>query len=347
MFIFIIAIFILVFSNIKIYKTNELNANYLSHQNTLAINGVFVLLVFFSHSFSNLNIDSNILSSIYAKIQLHMDQSIVVPFLFFSGYGISLSLKNKKGYINTLLKTRLLKLLVHFDIAVIIYVFLQSILGTNYSLKHILMSLIGWKSVGNSNWYIFVMLLLYILIILSYQLCGKKYSLIKTAFLSSIFIGIYIVMMRLMYIPPYFYNTVFTFILGYIFPLIKEYFDKRIIQNNKAYLCWLTISSILYMIFYNKRNVHFIFYELWIFFFTFILILSMSRIQVANKSLIWCGKNVFGLYILQRIPIILMCYFKLNTNVFFFIITGFIFTIILVFIFNKLLNIVDKKLFKS
>ena len=30
------------------------------------------------------------------------------------------------------------------------------------------------------------------------------------------------------------------------------------------------------------------------------------RVSVHNKVLMWCGKNLFGLYILQRIPMIVL-----------------------------------------
>ena len=135
MVLFLVAVVLLIVYQMKIQNSMD----YLNHNNTLAINGIFVLLVFLSHCYSSLNITPTLLDESYKIVQWHMDQAIVIPFLFFSGYGIALSLKNKPNYIWSLLKVRLPKLLIHFDIAVVIYLIIQLVLGTTYPIKHILL----------------------------------------------------------------------------------------------------------------------------------------------------------------------------------------------------------------
>lgn len=342
MVLFLVAVVLLI-----VYQMKSQNSmDYLNHNNTLAINGIFVLLVFLSHCYSSLNITPTLLDESYKIVQWHMDQAIVIPFLFFSGYGIALSLKNKPNYIWSLLKVRLPKLLIHFDIAVVIYLIIQLILGTTYPIKHILLSLIGWQSVGNSNWYIFVMLLLYVFVIVGYYLSGNKnHRLFKMSIICTLFVGIYILVMRKLSVPAYFYNTIYTFVLGMMFPLIKDGYDTLILNNKTRYVLAFCLSIIAYIIFYKMRHISIVFYEGWVFFFVLLMILVTSKIEIKNKFLIWCGKNVFGLYILQRIPMMLLSHFRLNNNVFISVPICFICTLCLTYLFNRLLEGIDKIIF--
>lgn len=342
MLLFLIAIIILIAYKMKIQE----NTDYLNHNNTLAINGVFVLLVFLSHCYSSLDITPTYLDNMYKAIQWHMDQSIVISFLFFSGYGIALSLKNKPNYIQSLYKVRLPKLLIHFDVAVFIYLFIQRVLGRTYSTSHILMSLVGWRDVGNSNWYIFVMLLLYIFVILSYYLSGKEGNrLLKISVICTLFVGGYMLLMRKLNMPNYFYNTIYTFVLGMIFPLVKDMFDSKIIKHKTRYMIIFCLSILAYIAFYKVRHISIVFYECWVFFFVILMLLIASKIEIQNPFLVWCGKNVFGLYILQRIPMMILSHLHLNNNVFISVSICFICTLIFTYLFNQLLKLIDRCLF--
>lgn len=66
--------------------------------------------------------------------------------------------------------------------------------------------------------------------------------------------------------------------------------------------------------------------------------------------LIWLGKNVFGIYILQRIPMIILK--NLNNGIYVerkyvFIISCFIATLFITVIFNGILKKVDMLMFKK
>lgn len=347
MIIFIFLLLFICINDIKFFGNNEFNLDYLSHKNTIVINGIFVILVFLSHSYANIIVDNSLVDLSYQYIQRHMDQAVVIPFLLFSGYGIGLSIMNKKGYIDSILKTRLPKLLLHFDIAVIIYLVLQYFLGTTYDLSHILKSLIGWKSVGNSNWYIFVMLLLYVFIYIANYITKKKDNLFLISLLCLIFSGIYMLTMKIKGIPPYFYDTIVTFNLGLIFPLVKSKFDAFVTKNDMTYYLSVLIVGIVYFISFKLRVVNIVFYLLWTVAFAFILILLMLKIKINNKFVSWCGTKVFSIYILQRIPISIMCYYGLNQPTLIFVSSCFIITIVLSIIFDKFTNKIDGLIFKK
>ena len=160
--IFLLCLFAMMLDRCKLAPVNTYHNDYLSHKNTVLINGVFVILVYLSHSSAKCAL-TNSMDQFYILFKQHLLQLVVVTFLFYSGYGMCVSLMNKKGYADSLIKVRLPKLFVHFNMAILLYLIVQFFLGKVYKLPYILKAMIGWSSVGNSNWYIFVMLLLYVL----------------------------------------------------------------------------------------------------------------------------------------------------------------------------------------
>lgn len=344
MIIFIFLILLLLVSRMQISK--EFHRDYLAHEHTLVINGVFVLLVLFSHSFANATNMNTILDLPYKSIQIHLDQAIVIPFLMFSGYGISLSLMNKKDYMKTILKKRLPQLLLHFDIAVIIYLLLSFALGQSYDLMHILLALIGFTSVGNSNWYIFVMLLLYVFLIFSYFLNKKQNNSFYILCYLIVFSGIYMVMMRLMNMPSYYYNTILTVSFGFGYALFKDRVD--LVFKKYPWLYYLCLFSIiiLYIVLSPIKNNSFVYYEIMTLMFSMLLILVMMKVKFSHPFLKYCGQNVFSIYILQRIPLHILSALKLNSNAIVLVLITFICTLLLTQVFNKLLDQIDRIIFK-
>ena len=70
------------------------NTTYLSKEQTNAIKGIFILLVIFRH-FKQYVGNLSILDKTLVLWDDYLDQLIVVMFLFYSGYGVFLSIKNK------------------------------------------------------------------------------------------------------------------------------------------------------------------------------------------------------------------------------------------------------------
>jgi len=335
MLLYLFIIFILILIHLSFRKDKD----YLDRNNTLAINGIFVLLVFLSHVSSSIGIQSES----YNYIKYHLDQAIVIPFLFFSGYGMMQSFKYKENYGKKILKDRLPKLFVHYNIAVFAYLLLSFILGKTYSLGHVLLSTIGWKSVGNSNWYIFVMLLLYVMLIIAYYLTNKGKSLWMMTLLTTLFSGIYLLVMRKMGIPPYFYNTIFTFSFGMGYALVKNKIDG-ILKKEINY--WFTVIVMigLYCLFYKLRSISIIFYVLWTITFMSCLLLWMRKLQINSPIFKWCGTHVFEIYILELIPFMILDALNMTIYPHLYIVISFIATIFLTILFSRILKKVDLKM---
>lgn len=126
---------------------------------TNVVKGVFILLVFLSHiqpyiiesGYKFNGIDEKILS------WLNWGQSIVIMFLFYSGYGIHQQIqKHGEEYVRRIPLHRILNTLPNFDIAVMAFLVLALIMRTPLTVGKTLLAFTGWESLGNSNWYILI-----------------------------------------------------------------------------------------------------------------------------------------------------------------------------------------------
>ena len=160
------------FANRKKNETIQ-GSNYLSVETTSTIKGIFVVLIFASHFSSYVQYQAFYDTSL-KNVCSFLGQLIVIPFLFYSGYGVYESFKKKgETYIRNFPKRRIFKVLLHFDLAVLIYFIINQITGIEYPLQQTLLSLIAWEDIGNSNWFIFAILLTYLFTYIAFSITTK------------------------------------------------------------------------------------------------------------------------------------------------------------------------------
>lgn len=104
------------------------------------------------------------LDTLYWRVRVFLGQGVVTCFLFYSGYGIATAIK-KRGddYVRAMPRRRILPTLFVYDCSQIIFLMVQLSLGKSYSAKDYVLSFLSIKSFGNDNWYIFVILGLYLI----------------------------------------------------------------------------------------------------------------------------------------------------------------------------------------
>ena len=205
------------------------NNDYLSKNQCNAVKGFFIILVFLSH------INQYILKSgyrpssfsddVYFHITSTVGQLMVVVFLFFSGYGIMESYKIRgSSYISTMPQKRILITLLNFDVAVLFFVLLNIILGKSMTLSQVLLSFIAWDSIGNSNWYIFCILLCYSVAYIALTITSNLNWAILLVFCLCV-----IAMITLSFFKgSWWYNTMLCFPLGMLFSQMKSKVDRFI-----------------------------------------------------------------------------------------------------------------------
>ena len=223
MTIILLIFFIFIVINSRIEKNEE----YLSKDNTNTIKGIFLFFVFISHFIGyKVYLQDSYIDTIGVTIIKKMGQLMVTLFLFYSGYGIMESAK-KKGteYINNLPRKRILTTLLHFDIAVLVFMIASRYFITHdFSLKKLVLSLIGWDGFGNSNWYIFCIIILYFIAYLSLKSFKDKKNIVISMFIGTL---LYTIIMSF-YKETWWYNTAFCFALGFAYSAYKEKIEEWI-----------------------------------------------------------------------------------------------------------------------
>ena len=283
--------------------------DYLSKDQCNVVKGFFILLVFLSHINSYiLKCGYNILSfgdTYYFKIVGEIGQLMVVMFLFFSGYGVMESFK-KKGddYVLSMPKKRILTTLLNFDIAVLFFIVLNVVLRRPMTTSQIFLSFIAWDSVGNSNWYIFCILLCYSFSFLVLSLHGwSKMYLNNYGLIFIIFVFSILAMIVLSYHKAsWWYNTMLCFPFGMFFSefkvkafnLIRSSYSKFLISIFLLFFSFHFIPFSLSGLSFNIKSM----------LFSLIIISFMMKLELKNKYLRWFGERLFPLYIYQRLPMI-------------------------------------------
>lgn len=317
MSIFVLLLLLIALYKSKVSLNGDFYSDYLSVEQTRSVNGIFIMLILFSHTFARVSPQS-IFDSWYTPFRVFLGQFVVVPILFYSGYGIMESLKNKSSYLKSFPKKRFLKLLVRFAIITVIYIIIHLCLGTDYSLKHILLSFIGITSIGNGGWYMFSTFVFYLSIILCFNLFRKN------KFIPTVAVAFCLVVLMLVEIvlrfPTYYYNTTIFFAVGMFYSLFKKYFDKIIMKNNFVWAVFLVLSILGFIFVKGFVDISVLFYPIWCGFGMLMILCLTMKIKLQNKILIWLGKTIFFIFTLQGIPQILFTKF-LNNNYFIYILT--------------------------
>lgn len=342
MLFFLILLIVLLFFSLE--KNSSIPMQGLSIKYTQAIKGFFVITIFFSHFCSYVHLEAWYDKPLQTYCTL-LGQLMVAPFLFYSGFGIFESVKNKGySYIRTFPKKRFLKTLLHFDFAVFLFLILDAIIGRPVSISEFLSSLIGWESIGNSNWFIFAILCVYAFSFIGLSLFkgNLKHALVFITAMSLAYITIVS-----QFKASYWINTILAFPLGGLFSLYKEKFvfgaSNKSIALKGTLLCILILSL-------TKSGLipkNFINSQIALLAFSVALIFFSQHFLLHSKILNWFGANVFGIYILQRLPMNFFSHLHLNQySVHLFFIVSFVSTIILCVLFSKWNDWFDEKVLK-
>lgn len=299
LFIFLLFIFLLTLWGIK-FKNND---DFLSKGRCNSIKGIFILVVLLKHATQYIydsGYECHGVDLIPHLFLSYSGQLIVVMFMFYSGYGVAYSiLKKGELYVSNMPRHRLLPTLLNFDVAVCAFVLLNLILSIPMSAGQIVGSLFAWETVGNSNWYIFVILLCYALTYLVAKFVKTK-NLWKW-----LFVVILIAVLALSCVKEsYWYNTLLVYPAGFTFAFYKD----RIVEWMKRFYAVLIVVLIAAFVvfFYFVPQTRALATNFASICFALVIVMLSMKIVVGNPFLNWCGAKLFPLYIYQRIPMIMM-----------------------------------------
>ena len=218
---------------------------------------------------------------------------------------------------------------------------LNLMIGNSYSIKTILLSLLGWESIGNSNWFIFATFCMYFSTLISFKIFKKDNK--SALLLNTIFSFVYIILTMKLRGFDWWYNTILCYNLGMFISCYKDTI-LSFLENNRHYVLIFLLIIIIFLLSY-KNNYGYFVYEIISMSFVLIIFLITLKVKIGNRILLHLGKNTFNIYILQRLSYIFYEYIGLkNYNFYLYFIVSVITTLLLSIIFDKLIHKIYKLL---
>lgn len=338
MVIFYFFIFILMLYGIR-YKPKGFFGEYLEKTQCNAIKGIFILVVFMRHVVPYV-VEAGyemptLLDKGYYIINEQIGQLLVVMFLFYSGYGVMESIKRKgNDYVRNIPQRRVLSTFLNFDIAVTLFLLMDFALDINVTTEQYLLSRFGWESVGNSNWYIFIILLFYSLSFFSFRL-SRRWGILILITMTFVAVAILYFIKK-----PWWYNTMLSYPAGMVLSMYKVNFDA-IIKGH--YLKSILLITTLFLVFHVANfmmpsTIAAVTYNMESIFFAFMMIIFTMKVCISNRVLAWLGLNLFPLYIYQRLPMIAMREFVglewLSLHPYIFVFICFILSVVITYLYK-------------
>ncbi len=306
--LFYIALFLLVVCSLR-GNHGGFHSDYMGIEQCNVIKGIFILMVFLAHCMGYIQRSGYVFNTpidkLYPVIWSEFGQLIVVMFLVYSGYGIMEQYKSGgESYLVSYPKKRILSTLLNFDVAVILFILVDVLFHIELRASQVLLSFIAWDSVGNSNWYVFDILLCYASAYIGFRLCGNRAD--RGLTLSSVLIVLaWILLYYAKRGQSHWYNTILCFPVGMLFSLRKEQFES-IIKRHYSLILFVTILLFLFLHLAHLPSIHGLIHNIKSIAFGGIVILLTMRFRIENKLLSWFGRHLFPLYIYQRLPMIVL-----------------------------------------
>ncbi len=336
------AVVLLVLYGVQIAGKGQFFTDYHSPEKSGALKGVFVLFVFASHVYNYLDLSSA--EELAFRPVQYVGQLMVAPFLFYSGFGVMESIRKKgEGYLRRIPVHRCLRTLVHFDVAVCLFLLVRTVIQKPVTLNQFLLALTGWESIGNSNWFVFAILMLYLITTVSFLLMKKDF--VSAAALTSVLtVAAMVLLSRVK--EEHWYNTMLCYCLGLWFSLLRTRFERVLMAGDRQYAAILVLVTGAYVLLGKQYyRLPFGYYVYGTVFMLLVVILSM-KFSVGNRFLKFLGDHVFEIYILQRIPMRLMRSFRVARKApVVFVLVSFGITCLLAVLFRRAMKGLDKGIF--
>ena len=313
---------------------------YMSIEQTNNIKGIFAILILLSHSVTFIHVDGP-LNELYLIARRYFNQTVVVMFLFYSGYGMTESFKRKRvPYIRSMFRRRILPLYLKFLISLILYIVVNACFLELPSRDTLVQALFGLTDIGNYGWYMLDIVLLYIFFVVAFY-SGSLFRNTRVGYLASasvltLFTVLLILILRCYaYKGSWFYNTVLLFPAGVWYSFLKNRIDV-LLEDKVRYILSCVATVLVYILCSMRSKYSLIFYLMWFCVFAGIVVLISMRVRIRSRILGFFGGLVFPLFLIQGITYISLSHFGINESYpYLFVISAFFINVGLAALFEK------------
>ncbi len=276
-------------------KFSSFHQDYLSLSTTRALKGVFAIIILFSHVRLFADIGPGLPDRMYGFTMRYLGQLMVAAYFFYSGFGITESSKRKENYVKGFFRKRILKILLYYDLALFLFLVLQTLTGHFYDTRFYLFCWFAW----NSSWFVFDILALYFITYLALILKERFHlsQVFFACFVSLCTIALWVFVAHEKRPDYWWYDTLAVFPAGIWYSIIKEKVDTISLKGRLLLVLLLVACFVLWRHFIGIDD-----YGICAIIFTLALTAVTCFVKIDNPVLQWLGKYSFFIIILHRIP---------------------------------------------
>lgn len=293
----------------------EQKVKYLQKENTTALRGILASMVLLHHIYLTWGryFENKLIHFILFSLFGYLPVSI---FFFLSGYGLSVSYKEKgDSYVKNFLRRRLFPFYSQYMLLVVIYFITGILTKENLSVTVLFTSLTVGGTIVKYGWYFQTQLILYLLFYIVFKLNIKK----KLMFFTGGFVLLFFICALMKLESSTWWITSPVFLMGMFWGIYQEKIDDYI---NKTIIC-VGLSFILTLLFWKIADKFPAYCEESVktltsaFLLTFAVICILKKVSCINRFTEYLGKLSFEIYGFQGITIILAKYLRINKPVFY------------------------------
>ena len=297
MIFWLIAVFLIFLYRARFQNLPEVDGCF-SRERSQAVNGFFALFILLTHARMFMNsIGYSWLCEPGSRYAMHVllgvGQLCVVPFLFFSGYGIAERSKGNVRYVEKLPKRRILSFYLNSLPVALLWVVIGVFMPAIDYPKDAICQLIFWRGIDfGPCWYNFCIIAMYFFAYIGFKARDCKYIWRSEAMiwiLSIIYVG---AMSYFRPEEPWWFNTALAFPLGVSFSCHRLIVFKLLTRKYFAFL-FIAVSVLMLM---NGKQMSGWIYNFYSMVFALLLVLVMMRVRFGNYLLSWIGSRVFPIY---------------------------------------------------
>ena len=328
---------------LRLQKKNIKESTYLQKDHTLTIRGVFILLIVISSYVGAIATSSlNKFDIPLVNFVARFGEMMFVPFFFYSGYGIFKTyITEGKEYARRIPLQQILRHFLSYFIAWIFFAVTALATEAPFSIQQYILSGFTLSTIGNTSWFVFVMLFLYFFAFVSFRIADHKTAVIINILLALMFIFI----LRGLGFESYYWNTLFAYVFGIIYCYMQERVETKILKNRVGRVLFMLVGIAgLVVSFIVVKEIPYsdfrdAMYVFPVFFFCVTLIGFTSIFRIKSKILHFLGANAFWIYLLHYLPLIwLKNVTFIYNNKYLYFGFGIAITVLLAFALNKVFN---------
>lgn len=286
-------VLLIIFAGTKISSKGTYNEEYLSLKNTNALRGMCALIVAMQHTCAYQH-------DKWTAPFLYIGFLCTSIFFFLSGYGLMYGSENKKRYLKTFLKKRVLTVLIPYLLANVIYLCIRQAVGMEISVMEFVEMYQKGEPYVSFSWFIISIMYFYVMFYVIFNIFKKNIA----VFLMIPGSVLYMYLVKLIGFDYHWYTTAFCFAGGVIWYQYREVLTAA--ARKQGFLKILLVFAITFaLLFATFKNIYFYIAgsNITALCFQIFMMLWLQKVRIHNFVLEFLGKISFEFYILHGIVI--------------------------------------------